>query len=155
MNEKATENSIKLNSIEPTVKNEPVQKEKPKNGANTSTNEFNVVEKDNDRGNKGSASKRNETGSSREVSELKEALAEREEQFERYAIDNDRLLKEKNETKSLSDTFQAKVSTLDKNLTEMLEKNTRLEDEVERLKQELSEAVRTTSTSEIHVKLIV
>ena len=104
---------------------------------------------------KKTAQKQNEAGNDREVKELRETLTEREEALEKYAIDNDQLLKERNELKGLADTFQHKVNTLDGNLTQMLEKNTNLENEVDKLKRELNEAIRNTSTTNLHVMLFM
>lgn len=88
---------------------------------------------------------------SNELNELKMALKANEEALETYAIDNDKLIKERNELKELADTFQSKNSTLDKNLTEILAKNTSLEEQVNRLNRELVIAKKSTKVSDIHV----
>jgi len=58
----------------------------------------------------------------RELEELRNELNERDEALERFAIDNDQLLKERNEVKALANSYQDKISNLDKHLSEVLGK---------------------------------
>lgn len=86
-----------------------------------------------------------------EMNELKTALKANEEALETYAIDNDRLVKERNELKELADIFQSKNTELDKNLTEILAKNTGLEEQVNKLNRELERVKKSVKASDIHV----
>jgi len=87
----------------------------------------------------------------KQANEMEKTLQEKDEIIERFAEDNDKLIKERNELKTLSETFQNKVATLDKNLTEILAKNTSLEEQVKKLSDNLVEARKRTSVADIHV----
>lgn len=149
INIETTEDVAKSNMNNGSVKTESgVKSAKTESSKPTATAN---IQAERNKENKEVAGKNEKAPNPKELDELRTTLEEREEALEKFAEDNDKLIKERHELRTLAETFQVKVNTLDKNLTETLAKNTKLEEQVNRLTEQLNEVKRHRSASDIHV----
>jgi len=123
------------------------------NPTETKTSSESTKESKNKKTEEEKSKKGEEKGDNKQSNAADQLLQEKDEIIERFAEDNDKLIKERNELRTMSETFQHKVTTLDKNLTEVLAKNTRLEEEVKKLNNSLVEARKRTSVADIHTEV--
>jgi len=64
-----------------------------------------------------------------------------------------KIVRERDELRELANTFQERINVLDKNLTVTLAKNTKLEDQVNKLSKDLVDARRGQKVSDIHTEV--